>query len=104
MTPEVQAALVSVVTWAATGLFRWLAPGIWRDLDKRQFRLAVVAVIAVGVAVWAGVVQGLAWTGIARLALSALAGSVLLRQATKPDPLEYGGESLGRDLSIRTKL
>lgn len=104
MTDELQAAIVAVLTWAATGLLRRVAPNFWLDLDKRQFRLAVVALVAVGMSVSAGVAQGLSWIAIGKLALSSLAGSVLLRQATKPTPLIYGDEKLSRGLSIKTKL
>lgn len=106
MTPEMEAALVSVTTWVATGLLRWISPGFWHDLDKRIFRLAIVAVVAVCIAVVTGLAQGLAWTGVVRLAITALAGSVLLRQATKGDKLTYNTESLGRTnrVDIRTKL
>lgn len=104
MTPEIEAALVSVATWAATGFLRWVSPDFWRDLDKRIFRLAVVATVAVCVAVATGIAQGLGLAAIARLALTALAGSVLLRQTTKGDKLVYDGKPLSRNIDIRTKL
>lgn len=104
MTPEIEAALVSVATWAATGFLRWVSPDLWRDLDKRLFRLAVVAAVAVAIAVVTGVVQGLAWGGVARLAITALAGSVLLREGTKGEKPTYDGRPLSRGIDIRTKL
>jgi len=103
MVDEIQTVAVALATWAATGLLRWLAPDLWAALDKRQFRLAVVALVAVGLAVVTGLSQGMGWAAVARLAASALAGSVLVRQATKADPLIYAGSELSRPLSIKTK-
>lgn len=95
--------LTSFLTWAATmGLRRWF-PSAWEALGDRRIRLGAVALVSVVMAIIAGVQQGLDWFGIGRLALSALAGSVLIRQTTKQDELHYGELDLTRATSIRTR-
>jgi len=95
--------LTALLTWALTmGLRRWF-PDAWEDLGSRRVKIIGVALVAVSLAVIAGFTQGLAWTEIVSLAVSALAGSVLVRQTTKPDTLRYGDIKLPESASIRTK-
>jgi hypothetical protein len=95
--------LAALLTWALTmGLRRWF-PDAWEGLGSRRVKLIGVALVAVSLAVIAGFAQGLAWPEIVRLSMSALAGSVLVRQTTKPDRLMYGDIELPDSVNIRTK-
>lgn len=100
-TPGVNEALAAFVTWALTMALRKWAPDVWSELGDRRIRIAAVGFLSVCTAIIAGISQGLGVWAIARLALSALSGAVLIRQATKPD-LRYGELDLTRATSIRT--
>lgn len=95
--------LAALLTWALTmGLRRWF-PGAWEDLGDRRVKIIGVALVAVCLAVVTGFAQGLAWVEIAKLAISALAGAVLVRQTTKTDKLVYGDIELPKSSHIRTR-
>ena len=96
-TPGITEAAAAFVTWALTMSLRKWAP----DVGDRRIRIAAVGFLSVCTAIIAGIRQGLGVWAIARLALSALSGAVLIRQATKPD-LRYGELDLTRATSIRT--
>jgi hypothetical protein len=95
--------LTAFVTWALTmGLRRWF-PDAWESLGDRRIRIGAVALVATVASIVAGIQQGLDWFGVGKLALSALAGSVLIRQTTKQNELRYGELDLTRATSLRTK-
>lgn len=102
-----QEYIVALLTWAATGIIRWKFPRFWDELETERVRLVVVGVVAVALAILTGISQGLALTGVLRLAFAALSGAVVARRLTRSGSgaqhLRDTARSLGRDQSIRTK-
>lgn len=106
MADGLREALVAVVTWILVGVGRAIFPKQWGDLDAEKVRLLAVALVAVLVAVVAGVTQGLGAWGIVQLAFAAFAGSIAIRRTTKRSDhvaeIRAAMRKLSQDRGVRT--
>jgi hypothetical protein len=98
--------ILGILNWLAVTILRRFAPRFWEALDKRILRLVLIATTAGILAIINGILAGMGWPDMLRMALSAFAVSIATREVSKEDKPELGGymPTLSRKLSVRTEV